>query len=269
MKLAQVVHGAGSRTLVFLHGLLLDGTMFAPTVAHLPVGKYRCVIPDLPGHGLTPPPETGDAGYACKNQAHVVVEAIEREGKPVDLIGFSLGGFIALWIAILWPALVRSLCLISTSAGVEPPRAAQRYRNLMQIARIPVFGARLANRLLLPEFLDPKFRRTQRGAVAAILKRLDSNSLSMVKPATEAVLLRESVAEQLRHVRIKTLCIAGECDRVRPPKDLALIRDWMPAGMARVQVVPTARHLVPLTHGPEVAELLDRFLDEESTMRAT
>ena len=54
---------------------------------------------------------------------------------PVHFVGLSMGGFVGMRLAARRPELVRSLVLLDTSAGAEPPENLPRYRRLEWVAR--------------------------------------------------------------------------------------------------------------------------------------
>ena len=254
---ASVSHGVNP-TLVFVHGVLLDRRMWAPLVAEIGPG-FRCECPDLPGHGGSPPPVDDSTGYSVDTLTESITKPIERVGSPVDFVGFSLGGFIGLRIAISRPELLRTLILIASSADVEPPAAVRRYRGLLRLASVPVFGAKLANRLLIPELMDRSFIKNHPDLARAIQQGLDANPRSVVRPATEAVLMRAPVLGQIGRISMPTLCIAGEHDHIRPVADLEEIATRIPG--ATLEIISGARHLVPYTHAEAVAVTIRQFLN--------
>jgi 2-succinyl-6-hydroxy-2,4-cyclohexadiene-1-carboxylate synthase len=108
--------------LVLLHGF--GGTRHAwdGVVGHLPAERYRPLALDLPGHGQqadAPRPITFDG---C------VSSVLERSPDRFVLAGYSMGGRIALHIALAAPERISRLVLISSSAGLEDPAERARRR---------------------------------------------------------------------------------------------------------------------------------------------
>ena len=101
-------------TVVVLHGFTGDGDTMASIVDRLP---GRVEAPDLPGHGRGPHPTDPDR-YSVDAMARSVVG--DRR-DPVHLVGYSMGGRVALTAACRFPDKVRSLSLIGASAGIVDP----------------------------------------------------------------------------------------------------------------------------------------------------
>lgn len=79
--------------LVFVHGVLVNGTLWRDVVARLS-GEYRCIVPDLPlGSHLVP--MGADVDLSPKGVARIVTDLIEELGlEDVTLIGNDTGGAI-------------------------------------------------------------------------------------------------------------------------------------------------------------------------------
>lgn len=98
---------------VLVHGFADDSTTWEPLLAHLTDAEAHAW--DLPGHGTR-----HAAPLAVMTRDAAVRELIERIsvlGRPVTLVGHSLGGYLALMIAIDRPELVSSVALISSGPG--------------------------------------------------------------------------------------------------------------------------------------------------------
>lgn len=95
MRLAIDTHGSGDRTLVLLHGLGANGTVWEPLLKLLlQTWPGRIVIPDLPGHGRSP----RAADYRLAAIASDVADGIRTE-KQIYVAGHSMGGVLALLLA--------------------------------------------------------------------------------------------------------------------------------------------------------------------------
>jgi 2-succinyl-6-hydroxy-2,4-cyclohexadiene-1-carboxylate synthase len=90
---------------------------------------FRLAFPDLPGHGASDAP-ADPAAYALAPTAERMAEALERlsPGRPAHVLGYSMGGRVALHLALARPDLVASIALEGASPGIEDvaERAARR-----------------------------------------------------------------------------------------------------------------------------------------------
>src|SRR5205814_5365233 len=107
-------HGTG-RPLVLLHGGLGSGEMFGPILPALSE-RHQVVVPDLQGHGRT---ADIDRPIDVKLMADDIAALIDQLGleKP-DIVGYSLGGGVALHTAAKYPAKVRRL--VAAAANIRP-----------------------------------------------------------------------------------------------------------------------------------------------------
>jgi pimeloyl-ACP methyl ester carboxylesterase len=110
IRLYHEIYGAGE-PLVLLHGGLMTIPEMAPLVQALADGR-RVVAVELQGHGRT---ADTDRPLRLETMGDDVAALIERLGLgPADVVGYSLGGDVALRTAIQHPDRVRRLVMLST-----------------------------------------------------------------------------------------------------------------------------------------------------------
>src|SRR5216683_5469728 len=114
LHLYYETHGEG-RPLILLHGGLGSGEMFGPVIPALAAG-HQVIAVDLQGHGRT---ADIDRPIDVRLMADDIAALIDHLGleKP-DLVGYSLGGGVALHTAAKYPAKVRRL--VAVSANIRP-----------------------------------------------------------------------------------------------------------------------------------------------------
>jgi pimeloyl-ACP methyl ester carboxylesterase len=105
------VHGTG-RPLVLLHGGLGSGEMFGPVLDAL-AERYQVILPDLQGHGRTADIERP---LDVRSMGDDIAALIEHLGlrKP-HVAGYSLGGGVALQVAVRHPEQVGRLVVASAN----------------------------------------------------------------------------------------------------------------------------------------------------------
>jgi pimeloyl-ACP methyl ester carboxylesterase len=114
------VAGSGDVGALFAHGL--TGTGAADWRLMLPVltPHYRCVVPDLRGHGRSDYRAAGFSVDAMGEDVRALI-AHERMERP-HLVGFSMGAELLLSLELEEPGTARGLVLIGPSTGCPPDR---------------------------------------------------------------------------------------------------------------------------------------------------
>jgi len=125
LKLYYETHGVG-RPLILLHGGLGSGEMFGPILPML-AERHQVITVDLQGHGRT---ADIDRPIDIRLMAGDIAALIDHLAldKP-DVVGYSLGGGVALQTAVQYPAKVRRLVVASANTradAIHPEMRAQQ-----------------------------------------------------------------------------------------------------------------------------------------------
>ncbi|HEU5150571.1 MAG TPA: alpha/beta fold hydrolase [Iamia sp.] len=229
---------------VLLHGFTQTGVSWRPVVEHLDPA-VEVATPDLPGHGTAAAARLDLAGTAA---------ALAAEHGRATWVGYSMGGRVALRLALDHPDLVERLVLVGATAGIDDPaeRAARRAADEALARRIEADGveAFLAGWLAQPLFagLDPApddlaARRANPAAGLAASLRLSGTGT--MDPPWWA---------ELGGLAVPTTVVAGEHDakfRALGERLAAAV-----AGPATVAVVPATGHACHLQAPAALAALL-------------
>lgn len=118
--------------ILFLHGFMGSSNDWWPLLTQL--SKYfHCICVDLPGHGQTASSDENIPSIACSLLELLGSLSIDQ---PCQLFGYSLGGRIALYLALHYPQYWRKVAVESASVGLATPAAQQeRQRQDQAIAR--------------------------------------------------------------------------------------------------------------------------------------
>lgn len=108
--------GAMPATVVFLHGFAGTGRAWDAVVERLDGESYRALTPDLRGHGAS-------AGLRPITFADCVADVLAAAPDQFDLCGYSMGGRLALQVALAAPERVQRLILVSATAGIDDDSA--------------------------------------------------------------------------------------------------------------------------------------------------
>ncbi len=244
-----------------LHGWGLHSGVWDTTLDTLTSG-YRVTRVDLPGHGRSPWTD----GYAnFESMSDAVCDTL----PPVStIVGWSLGGMIALDLATRFPDRVAKLILVSTTpcfakkddwnCGMDPAVLASFAANLEQDYRRTVLDF-----LTLQSLGDSRARET--------LRTLRQTVFEHGEPAREAlragmeVLSTKDLRDVLPMIRCPTLVIAGARDRLTSPDASQRMADVI--RNARCHIIPQAGHAPFMSHPEEFLEVVVPFLSEPSSTR--
>jgi len=253
MSLHVEVRGRG-RDLVLLHGWALHGETWGPWLEQLEP-HARLHIVDLPGHGLSPWPDGAAelSGLATTVAGHVPKHAL--------LLGWSLGGMVALEVARLRGAGVPGLILVATT-----PRfvADPTWPHGMATALLADFAGRLRddydrtvqNFLALQTRGDVRALETLR-ALRRALARKPAPAVEALDAGLE-ILRKADLRSVTASIAAPALVISGEHDRLTPPA----AGQWLAATMpnARHRTIRGAAHAPFLSHASDVLDELRAFL---------
>ncbi|MGC3021288.1 alpha/beta fold hydrolase [Brevibacterium sp. FAM 24630] len=107
---SRLIGDSGPR-LVFLHGLFGRGKNFTQ-IAKALEPEYSSLLVDLPNHGDSDWTETFDYIDIADAVADHIVDAIDDDRRPVHLVGHSLGGKVAMVLALRHPQLINRLVIV-------------------------------------------------------------------------------------------------------------------------------------------------------------
>jgi pimeloyl-ACP methyl ester carboxylesterase len=228
--LLLLVHGSGGSLLHWPESL--RGSRDADVV---------CV--DLPGHG-----RSGGAGRSrVEDYAHGLSAFAEALGiSDATVAGHSLGGAVALSLALMRPSWLSRLVLVGTGARL---RVTPKILGLVK-ADFSAAVQALANWAFGPE--------AQPALVEEYCRGLIENGPEILFGDLSAC-DRFDVMERIERIRIPTLVITADHDRLTPVKYGAYLRDRIPG--AEMAVIQGAGHMMALEQETAFAARLLPFLD--------
>ena len=247
--------GAGPETIVFAHGLLMSGRMFANQVNALK-DRYRCITFDFRGQGQSGVTESGYDMETLSEDAAALIETLQC--GPCHFMGLSMGGFVGLRLAIRRPDLLKSLVLLETSADPEPQENVGRYRLLNFIARW--LGLKLVADRVMPimfgrKFLSDPGRTKEKEEWRA---RVSANHRIGITRAVKGVIGRAGVYDQLDKIKIPTLIIVGDQDVATMPAKAERMHARIRG--SKLVVIPGAGHSSTVEEPGAVNAALKAFL---------
>ena len=247
------IRGTGP-DLVLLHGWALHGGMWGPWLDELG-RRARLHLIDLPGHGRSAWP----AGASTLRDLARAVSPHVPNGAAV--LGWSLGGMVALELARSRPGDLAALVLIATTPCFL---ARDDWPTGMNPGVLDGFAAGLAGdyRRTLTNFLALQTWGDENASQA--LRSLRANLDSHGEPDPQAltaglgILRTADLRDALAAITVPTLVIAGEHDRITPVAAGRELASRLPS--ARFVEVPKAGHAPFLSHPETVRREVESFL---------
>ncbi len=250
--LATTVEGPpDAPAVVFLHSLGSNSTMWRPQAETL-ADAYRVVRVDTRGHGASPSP----AGpYAIDDLGRDVIAAADAEGLDTfHLVGLSLGGLTALWVALHHGDRLRSLTAANTAARVantdfwQARVDAVREQGLSGI-RDAVVGRFFSARF--PSARPDWFTEAQDAFVSC-----DPEGYIACCDALGDADLRADI----HRIDVPTLVVGGDRDVATPAADALWLQDHI--SDSHLAVLPRAAHLSNLDQPELFTQVLRAHLEE-------
>lgn len=262
MRLSYFVGGAGT-PVTLLHGFTQSGRSWLELISKMPEGS-QWIVPDLRGHGETQTPVGAPCSMdACARDLEMLWDNLGV--ASTHLVGYSMGGRLALHVAARRPERIRSLLTIGAHAGLEPEaREGRRLGDEALASRIENDG--------LEAFVNywsrlPLFAGLERRG-PAFVARMRAERMSNHGAGLACSLrgmgagVMEPLWDDLAHLTFPCTFVAGQLDHgyVSAARRLAAaVHD------GQVEVVPRAGHTVHLERPETFARVLAGHLARQSS----
>jgi len=232
---------------LLLHGFTATGRSWDPVRRRLGAGRYTPVLaPDLRGHGTASDARPATIA-ACVDDL--------RQPEPYALAGYSMGGRIALHLALAQPERVTRLVLVSTTAGLEDAQGQEERRRAdeeladgLERAGLEAFARWWGGQPLFAgqraEAAATAHRDRLRNTAAGLAASLRGMGTGVMEP----------VWDRLGELTMPAVVVAGERDAKFRALGERLVEGLLDA---RLAVVPGAGHAVHLEAPGAVAEALE------------
>jgi pimeloyl-ACP methyl ester carboxylesterase len=240
----------GTPTVVLLHGVGLDHTMWAPVDALLR-DEFEVLAPDLLGHGANRP---APQGTTLRDLADDVAAALPA---GAHLVGFSLGALVAQHLARYRPELVASLTSVSSVCRrTDAERAAVLGRLATAEADFAASVEVSLQRWYEGTGTDPEL-------VAATRATLLGNDVASYLNCYRVFATADAeIGPELPRITTPALAITGELDPGSTPEMTQRLAAALPD--CRAVVVPGARHMLPVQQPRALVTPLTTFIRETS-----
>ncbi len=243
------IHGdpsSGNPPLVLLHGAYGTASMFAPFVPGLAANR-QVIVPEMQGHGHT---ADTDRPIRYETMADDVAALLGHLGiEQADVFGYSMGGGVAIRLAMQHPDLVRKLVSASastTSEGMYPELLAMIETITPEMMMAAPFYAEYVQIAPNPDGFPTLVEK---------LKDLDAQPFAWPD-------------DEVRAIPAPTLLIFGDADIITPDHMVELFRlrgggvagDLVGLPPAQLAVIPGASHIGVIQRADLLLPMIETFL---------
>jgi len=201
----------GAPPVLLLHGLGSAGGDWLFQLEALAGAGYRALAPDLRGFGRSSAPPKVTVKAMADDMALFLRKV---EAVPAHVVGISMGGAVALQLALDHPEAVRKLVLVNTFARLKP-RSLNEALYLLARTVIAVFLSPQKQAAMVAKRIFP---RPEQESLRKKLYQRIINTNPCAYRAAMASLRRFNVVERLGELKMPTLVVTGSEDTTIPPE---------------------------------------------------
>ena len=242
----------GSPGVLLIHGLGATGESWNLQVPRLIQAGFRPITPDVRGFGKSSYPGGKNSISIMSSDLVFLLKYLET--GPVYVVGISLGGTIALQLALDYPDQVAKLVLINTFASLRPDKLGVWVYFAFRFLLVHTLGlptqARAVARRIFPRDDQESLRKL------LIEQVIQSNPRGY--RATMRALGVFNVTSRLKEIHTPTLIITGDSDTTVPPRNQQVLVKGIPN--ARQITVSGAGHALTIEKSEEFNKFLLDFL---------
>ncbi|MBT8386710.1 MAG: alpha/beta fold hydrolase [Ignavibacteria bacterium] len=243
-----------NKVILFVHGFPYDHQMWDAQVKALS-SNYFCVRYDLRGLGESP---AGDGQFTMEMFVDDLEEIISgmNLNKPI-LCGLSMGGYISLRAMGRTENLFSALILCDTKSVADDNETKLKRADAIKRINDGHFN------LFIEEFVsncfaDSFINESEKEYRKVVSRSLKNNPLG-VKGCLLAMAGRTDTTEILKRIKIPTLVICGNEDKLSPPAVMKTMADKIPG--SKYALVKGSGHMAPIEKAEVVNEKITRFLN--------
>jgi len=254
-SIAYALHAAKSRLgrrLVLIHSLALDRSVWDGVVERL-AGQAEILTYDCRGHGQSGRPHMD---FTTELFARDAAELMDHVGwSDATIAGCSMGGCVAQAFAGLYPARVRALALIDTTAWYGPD-APKQFRERAAAAQAK--GMRGLIDFQVTRWFSDAWRQANADRVARATQVFRDNDFACYA-ASCALLGDADLRHYLPSFKMPVSVIVGEEDYATPVAMAKALHEAIP--QSTLKIISGGRHLTPIQCPEEIADEISRLLE--------
>jgi pimeloyl-ACP methyl ester carboxylesterase len=255
-RVEYLEQGSGE-AVVLLHSSGASGAQWRALAERLSA-RYRVIAPDLYGYGATAQ-WPGRGVFSLAHEAEIVHAMLGRVGEPAHLVGHSYGGAVALHVARLRSALLRSLTVIEPVAFHLLGDRSEIVAVADRVAQCVACGDYLRG---CGSFVDYWSGPGSWDATPAAKRDAMAARLAKVALDFHATLNEPARLEDFRDLPVPTLVLQGTSSPLPTRRICELLAGVLPD--AQLVTIEGAGHMAPLTHRERVNALIAAHIEVNS-----
>jgi pimeloyl-ACP methyl ester carboxylesterase len=247
------INPEGRATVLLLHGLGVNGASWALQFQALSEAGYRSIAPDARGFGQTRCMGGGITVARLAEDMAALLEALHL--VPAHVVGISMGGVLALQLALTRAQMIEKLVLVNTFARLRPERPSVWAYFALRMLMVHTLGLEAQARAVARRVLPREDQAEMREIMIQTVRQADPRAYR----ATMRALALFDVQDRLREIRLPTLLVTGADDNtVPPPLQRRLLLGILGAQQV---IIPKAGHAVTADQPEAFNRVLLDFLE--------
>ena len=257
----EVFGKPSAHPIVFIHGFPFHSKMWVNQIEHLQK-DFNVITYDIRGCGKS---TNQLENFTMETLADDLLRLIQELGGKAHVVGFSMGGYVALRAIEKKPEVFRSLVLMDTQSVADGNEGKLKRHDVME--KIRTIGVKDFAHGFLKNAMSAKNFETNPQLIDQLEGMIQGNTPGGLLSSVAAMISRTDTTESLSKINVPTLILVGEEDKITPvtiAEDLELgIKD------ATLQVIRSAGHMSPVENPSAVNVELHNFFTQTTSSGKT
>lgn len=247
------ITGSGESVIMLVHGFGEDGSIWKKQVDYLS-GEYIVIVPDLPGSGQSPKNQTllqiedfADALLTVSNDAGL---------SEWVMLGHSMGGYITLAFAAMFPKSLRGFGLIHSTAFADSDE--KKEMRLRGIEAIGEYGSYSFLKNTTPNLFAPLFKSNNAEAVSSLVESGRQFRAETLQQYYSMMMQRNDRCHVLKSFGRPVLFVMGAEDIAAPVSDI-LQQVYLP-NISEVYLLENTGHMSMMEQPGKLNKSIESFM---------
>jgi len=236
--------------IIFIHGFPFDKKMWNGQLETLS-RNFRCIAIDLPGYGNS----TGD--ISIESYADLLDDFMHMmQIESAAICGLSMGGYIALRAIVKYPERFSHLLLCDTQCIADTDEGRKKRYSTIELIEKEGLGP-FAEGFMKNIFTEKNLQGNE-NYIQTIKATILSTKPETVTATLKALAARTETCSNLKDIKVPTLVICGEEDKITPVKQSQFLQENIQG--AKLKLLPGAAHMSNLEQPALFNEAVSEFM---------